>query len=106
MRTRRPYNGGGGCYVPDLRLDIEDVIAEGDKVLMRRAIRATHQGELAEIPPTGKEVDVAVLDLFRIADGQLTEHWAVIDNLGMMQQLDVIPAPDEAATGITGRLRE
>ncbi len=91
---------------PDLRLDIEDVIAEGGKVLVRLAIRASHRGELAEIPPTGKEVDVPVMDLFRIADGRLAEHWAIIDNLGMMQQLGVIPAPDEAATGITGRLRE
>lgn len=75
---------------PDLRLDIEDVVSEGDKVLARLTIRATHQGEFMDIPPTGKEVEVGVLDLFRIADGRLEEHWAMIDNLGMMQQLGVI----------------
>ncbi len=75
---------------PDLRLDIEDVIGEGDKVLVRLTIRGTHQGELMEIPPTGNEVEVGVLDLFRIADGRLAEHWAMIDNLGMMQQLGAI----------------
>lgn len=75
---------------PDLRLDIEDVIGEGDKVLVRLTIRGTHQGELMEIPPTGKEVEVGVLDLFRISNGRLVEHWAAIDNLGMMQQLGVV----------------
>lgn len=75
---------------PDLRIDVEDVVAEGDKVLARLTLRATHQGEFMDIPPTGKEVEVGVLDLFRIADGRLEEHWAMIDNLGMMQQLGVI----------------
>lgn len=75
---------------PDLRLDIEDVVAEEDKVLARLTLRGTHQGEFMDIPPTGKEVDVPVLDLFRITDGRLVEQWAMIDNLGMMQQLGVI----------------
>jgi len=75
---------------PDLRLDIEDVIGEGDKVLVRLTIRGTHQGELMGITPTGKEVEVPVLDLFRIADGRLAEHWAAIDNLGMMRQLGIV----------------
>ncbi|MGH3087748.1 MAG: ester cyclase [Rubrobacteraceae bacterium] len=72
---------------PDMRLDVEDVICEGDKVLARLTIHATHRGEFMEIPPTGNEVEVPVLDLFRIADGKLVEHWAAIDNLGMMRQL-------------------
>lgn len=80
---------------PDLRLDVEDVIGEGQKVLVRLTIRGTHQGELMEIEPTGKEVEVGVLDLFHIADGKLTEHWAAIDNLGLMQQLGVVPAPGQ-----------
>lgn len=75
---------------PDLRLDIEDVIGEGDKVLVRLTIRATHQGELMEIPASGRKVEVGVLDLFRIADGRIQEHWAAMDNLGMMQQLGAI----------------
>lgn len=75
---------------PDLRLDIEDVVAEGDKVLVRLTLRATHQGEFMDNSPTGKEVEVPVLDLFRITDGRLAEHWAMIDNLGMMQQLGLI----------------
>lgn len=72
---------------PDLRLDIEDEVGEGDKVLVRLTLRATHRGEFMDIPPTGKEVEVGVLDLFRIANGILEEHWALLDNLGLMQQL-------------------
>lgn len=73
---------------PDMRLDIEDEVGEGDRVLMRLTLRATHQGEFAEIPPTGREVKVGVLDLFRISSGRLEEQWAMLDNLGLMQQLE------------------
>lgn len=80
---------------PDLRLDVEDVIGEGEKVLARLTIRGTHLGELMEIEPTGKEVEVGVLDLFRIADGKLAEHWAAIDNLGLMQQIGPFAEPGQ-----------
>lgn len=76
---------------PDLILDVEDEVAEGDKVLMRLTLRATHRGEFMGIPPTGNEVEVGVLDLFRIGDGRLEEHWAMMDNLGLMRQLGAIP---------------
>lgn len=72
---------------PDIRLDVEDEIGEGDEVLARLTMRGTHSGEFMDIPPTGNEVEVPVLDLFRIADGRLVEHWAAMDNLGMMRQL-------------------
>ena len=75
--------------IPDMRLDIEDVVAEGEKVLVRLRIRGTQQGELLGIPPTGRALDVAVLDLFQIRDGRLVEHWALLDNLGMLRQLGV-----------------
>lgn len=73
---------------PDMQLDIEDEVAEGDKVLIRLTLRATHQGEFAEIPPTGRKVEVGVLDLFRISDGKLREQWAMIDSMGLMQQIN------------------
>jgi len=75
--------------IPDMRLDIEDVIAEGEKVLVRLTIRGTQRGELMGIPPTGRAIEVAVLDLFHIRDGKLVEHWALLDNLGMLRQLGV-----------------
>ncbi len=59
-------------------------------MLVRLAIRATHQGESMGVAPTGKEVDVPVLDLFRILDRRLVEHWAAVDNQGMVQQIGAI----------------
>ena len=78
---------------PDFRLSLEDLIAEGDKVVARWVTHGTHQGELMGIPPTGKPVTVTGIDLFRFAGGKIAEHWAEFDMMGMMQQLGVIPAP-------------
>ena len=75
--------------IPDLELPIEDVIAEGEKVLVRLRVKGTHGGELMGVPPTGRPIDIAVLDLFAIRDGQLVEHWALLDNLGLMRQIGV-----------------
>ena len=75
--------------IPDMRLDIDDVIAEGEKVLVRLWIRGHQRGDLLGIPATGKPIEVAVLDLFQIRDGKLVEHWALLDNLGMLKQLGV-----------------
>lgn len=78
---------------PDLRVMIYDQVAEGDKVVTRKAFLATHQGDFMGIPPTGKEVTISVIDIIRLANGQMVEHWAVVDQLGLMQQLGAIPAP-------------
>ena len=75
--------------IPDLELPIEDVIAEGDKVLVRLRVRGTHGGELMGVPATGHRIDIAVLDLFQFRDGMLIEHWALLDNLGLLRQLGV-----------------
>ena len=70
-------------------LPVEDVIAEGDKVLVRLRVRGTHGGELMGIPATGRTVDIGVLDLFQFHGEQLVEHWALLDNLGLLRQLGV-----------------
>ncbi|GAA0600308.1 ester cyclase [Craurococcus roseus] len=75
--------------IPDMRLDIKDMVAEGEKVLVRLIIRGTHRGELFGIAPTGRAVEVPVLDLFHIRGGRLAEHWALLDNLGLLKQLGV-----------------
>jgi steroid delta-isomerase-like uncharacterized protein len=77
---------------PDMKLDIEDLVAEGEKVLVRLFIRATHTGLFGAMPATGKAISVPVLDLFQIRDGVLIEHWAQLDNLGMLRQLGALPA--------------
>ena len=68
-----------------------DFVAEGEKVLVRLKVLGTHTGAFGEMAPTGKRIDVAVLDLFQIRDGVLVEHWAQLDNLGMMKQLGALP---------------
>ena len=75
--------------IPDMRLDIDDVIAEGEKVLVRLTIRGTHGGDLMGVAPTGRPIEVAVLDLFHVRDGKLAEHWALLDNLGLRRQIGV-----------------
>jgi steroid delta-isomerase-like uncharacterized protein len=76
---------------PDSYFSVEDMIAEGDKVVTRKTFHGTHEGEFMGIPPSGRPVNVSLIDVVRISDGRVVEHWSVGDNLGMMQQLGVIP---------------
>ena len=76
---------------PDVRHTIEDQIAEGDKVVTRITARATFQGEILGIPPTGERITMEGISIHRIAGSQFVEHWAVADNLGLYQQLGAIP---------------
>jgi predicted ester cyclase len=84
-----------GSAFPDFKVTIDDVIAEGDKVVVRSTWSGTHKGEFMGIAPTGKSVSFEVFDAIRIAGGKVVEHWGQMDNLRMMQQLGVIPAPGE-----------
>jgi predicted ester cyclase len=80
---------------PDSYFTVEDMIAEGDKVVTRKTFHGTHEGEFMSIPPSGRIVNVSLIDVVRISDGKVVEHWSVGDDLGMMQQLGVIPKPGE-----------
>lgn len=81
---------------PDLSGILDDVICEGDKVVVRGTMRGTHRGELMGIPPTGKQVTVTLIDINRVEDGKLVERWAETDMLGLLQQLGAVPAPEAA----------
>jgi steroid delta-isomerase-like uncharacterized protein len=76
---------------PDFRATIHDQVAEGDKVVTRKTFSGTHGGEFMGVPPTGRQVAFAVIDIVRLHDGQIAEHWNVVDLLGLMQQLGAIP---------------
>jgi steroid delta-isomerase-like uncharacterized protein len=82
--------------IPDLRVVIEDMIAEGDKVVVRYTLEGTHEGELFGVPPTGQRLSIKSIAVERVSDGKIREHWRVTDSLDMMQQLGVIPAPEHA----------
>ncbi len=75
---------------PDFRAEIHDLVAEGDEVVTRKTFYGTHEGELFGIPPTGKQVTIELIDILRVADGKITDHWNVVDQLGLMQQLGAI----------------
>lgn len=82
---------------PDLRMDLEDVIVNGDKAVARVRLTGTQQGELMGIPPSGKRVDVQAIDIVRFDQAGLAcEHWGVTDMMSMMQQLGVVPASPTA----------
>ncbi len=81
---------------PDGKSTIEDIAVDGDKVWARVSARATNTGPFMGMPPTGKRVNFEVMDLCRFAGGKIVEHWGVTDNLVMMQQLGLAPAPEEA----------
>ncbi|HSD01772.1 MAG TPA: ester cyclase [Gaiellales bacterium] len=83
--------------LPDFRATILHQVAEGDLVMTHKVFHGTHTGELLGIPPTGREVEILVIDVVRVADGRIVEHWGIVDRLGLLQQLGAIPEP-EAAT--------
>ena len=73
------------------RFDVEDIVVEGDKGAARVTMKGTHSGEFMGVPATGKQVSVSAIDIFRLADGKIVEHWGVTDAMALMQQLGAIP---------------
>lgn len=82
---------------PKLDVTVNDVFAEGDKVAYRWTAQGVHKGEFMGVPATGKEVTITGSDIVRIENGKIAETWHIEDNLGLLQQLGVVPTPEEAA---------
>ena len=82
---------------PDLHSTIEDMVSEGDKVVLRWRIEGTHTGEFMGIAPSSKKISLDITEIFRVANGQLVEAWDQFDRLGLMQQIGAIPMPEEAS---------
>jgi ketosteroid isomerase-like protein len=81
----------GGWHVK-----VEEMIAEGDRVMVRWSSRGTHLGESHGLPPTGKQVTNSGINIFRVADGKIAEVWDIFDRLWLWQQLGVLPKIEEA----------
>ena len=79
---------------PDFHTTINDLIAEGDKVVVSMTWSGTQQGEWMGMPPSGKRMSINVIDIFRVADGKFVEHWGLMDGMTMMQQLGAMPTPE------------
>ncbi len=78
---------------PDMHFEVEDQLAEGDKVVSRCTLTGTHRGEWVGIPPTGKRVSIETITIQRYRGGKMAEAWLAMDMLGWMQQLGVVPTP-------------
>ena len=81
---------------PDWHATIDDVIAEGDKVVHRFTGHGTHKGEWMGIAPTGKQVTATGILIYRISGEKIVEEWLQYDVMGVMQQLGVVPSPEQA----------
>ena len=80
----------------DSELTVDDIIADGDKVMTRVTLRCTHDGELDGIPPTGRSLTVSAFTVFRLQDGKIIEENELLDELGMMHQLGMELRPAAA----------
>ncbi len=81
---------------PDLQVTFEQEFADGDYVIHRVYGTGTHKGEFQGIPPTGKQVKVKGIHIWRVVNGKAVENWVQLDLLGLMQQLGVVPTPEHA----------
>ncbi|TDE57983.1 ester cyclase [Nonomuraea mesophila] len=77
---------------PDIRVEVQDVIAEGDRLVSRHVVTGTHQGEFRGLPPTGRAVTYDEIFIFRFADGRIAELWGVVDVLTQLRQLGAVPS--------------
>jgi steroid delta-isomerase-like uncharacterized protein len=84
---------------PDLHTTIEDMVAEGDKVVTRFRGSGTHQGEIEDLgPATGNRMEITGITIEQFSDGKIVEDWTNFDALGMMQQLGLVPEAEEAGS--------
>jgi steroid delta-isomerase-like uncharacterized protein len=83
----RQFYGGIRAGLPDVQLTVEDMIAEGDKVVVRWRARATHKGPFLGIPATGKAVSFTGIAIYRLSKGKAVERWVEVDLLGLAGQL-------------------
>lgn len=96
--------------MPDFRMTIDDLIAEGDRVVIRWTGRGAHRGDFQGIPPTHQRAAWTAISIVRIADGKIVEGWQEMDLFGLLQQLGVVPkgslpAPMRWLIGLRGKLR-
>jgi len=81
---------------PDLHFAIEDMVAEGDKVVYRYTVRGTHQNDFMGIAATGNQINFTGIHIYRVANGQLQEEWENWDTLGVMRQLGALPPLEQS----------
>lgn len=91
--VRQQFDGFRAAF-DGFRAQILDQIAEGDKVVTRKVFRGRHSGSFNGVKPTGAEVEIHVIDIVRVQDGRIVEHWNCVDRLGLLAQLGALPVPE------------
>jgi hypothetical protein len=90
-KARTVFRGAFLNAFPDCQFTSDDMIAEGDRVATKKTFSGTHTGEFNGIAATGRHVSITFVDILRLRDGKLVEHWLSMDQLSFMQQLGVLP---------------
>jgi steroid delta-isomerase-like uncharacterized protein len=93
----RAFISGIASGFPDMQCTIEDLLADGDKVVQRLTVRGTQQGEFQGMPPSGKAVEIWLMVISRIANNKIAEEWQLVDSFTLLQQLGAVPAPGEGS---------
>jgi predicted ester cyclase len=93
--VRQQFDGFRSAFA-NFRATILDQVAEGEKVVTRKVFRGTHTGQFQGIEPTGREVEIHVIDIVRVSDGRIVEHWNSVDRLGLLAQLGALPGAGTA----------
>lgn len=89
----RDFYAGLWTAFPDLRITVEDLVGEGDRVAWRLTVKGTHKEEFRGVPPTGTAVEFSAQYIFRFQRGKIIQRWTNFDRLGVMVQLGAIPMP-------------
>ena len=92
----RRFIGGFEAGFPSYELQVEDMIAESDKVVVRATFRGKHLGEVRGVPATGKIVTFPVIIIYQLGDGKILRHWLASDTLSLAQQIGAAPLPAES----------
>ena len=93
LQTIKQLIGGLQAAFPDLNSSEEDLISEGDKIVVRRTFRGTHKDEFMGVAASGNKVTFSGIFIDRLTGGKIEEQWVVFDVMGLMQQIGGVPAP-------------
>ena len=94
--VRQQFDGFRASF-SGFQAEILEMLAEGDKVVTRKVFHGTHDGPFQGIAPTGRSVEIAVIDIVRVDRGRIVEHWNCVDRLGLLAQLGAMPEAEAVA---------
>jgi steroid delta-isomerase-like uncharacterized protein len=94
----KPFVANIRGALPDTHINIDDILADGDRVAVRVTLQGTHTGNGLGVPPTGRKVSIQGIIIVRLVQGRITEGWNSYDQLGLLRQIGVLPSPGNRDT--------